>query len=111
MPPSARFCVGVLAQRLLVESRGADDDVHSGVEAIGGVGERGLGRGEVDDDVGLAEVLGERRLQRRVGSPRQVHVGRALDRFADGLPHPARGARDDYADHTRAASAGGDELL
>ena len=61
--------------------------------------ERGLGRGEVDDDVGVAEHLGELDPERRVGPAGQLHVLGALDRLADGLAHPPGGAGDGDPDH------------
>ena len=61
--------------------------------------ERGVGDGEVDDDVGLAEHLGQLDPERRVGPAGQLHVLGALDRLADRLAHAPGGAGDRDPDH------------
>jgi hypothetical protein len=55
-------------------------------------------------------VLGEGRLQSRVGAAGEMHVDGAVDRFAHGLAHTASGPGDDYADQG-IYSAGGYERL
>ena len=60
---------------------------------------------EVDDDVGVAEHVGQLDAERRVGPRRQLHVLGALDRLADGLAHPPGGAGDDDPDHAATSSS------
>ena len=75
--------------------------------------QRRVGPREVDDDVGVAEDVGERGPERRVGAARQLHVAGALDGGDDGLPHPSRGAGHGDADRhaTAAASRPGRDRL
>ncbi len=47
------------ARRVEVEAGGADDGVDARLQAGLDVGEGGVGNGEVDDDVGIAEHLGQ----------------------------------------------------
>ena len=61
--------------------------------------ERRLRGREVDDDVGVAEHVGELGVERRVGAAGELQVVGALDRLADGLPHPPGGAGDGDPDH------------
>ena len=57
-----------------VEAGGADDGVDARLQAGADVAERGVGDGEVDDDVDLAEDLGELDPERRVGPAGQLRV-------------------------------------
>ena len=63
-----------------------------------GIGERLVGDGEVDDDVGVVEHVVELRPQRRVGAAGELEPLGGGDGVADGRPHPPGGARDRYSD-------------
>ncbi len=52
-----------------VEAGGADDGVDAGLQAGADVGQGGVGDGEVDDDVGVRQHLGELDAERRIGAP------------------------------------------
>ena len=58
------------------------------------VPERGVGAGEVDEDVGVAEDVGDRYAQRRVGAPGELHVVGAARRRRRRGAHAPRGAGD-----------------
>ena len=92
------------AQVVEVEARGPDDRVGAGVEAGPDVRRGGLGGGEVDDDVGSVEQVGERR-ERRVGPPGELEVVGTVDGLADGLPILPAAPETTTADHLARASA------
>ena len=76
-----------------------------GRDALQRVAQSGVRPREVDDDVGVAEHLRERRAQRRVGLARQHHVLGALDRGDHRLAHAPRRARDGDPDHAVSSSS------
>jgi hypothetical protein len=78
----------------VVESGGADYGVDPGFYAGADVLGRRVGRGEVDDDVRVAENITQLDTERWVGPPAQLQVFRALDRVTRGRAHPACGAGD-----------------
>ena len=84
-PAVAPGILGRGAQVVEVEARGPDDRVGAGVEAGPDVRRGGLRGGEVDDDVGSVEQVGER-VERRVGPPGELEVVGTVDGLADGLP-------------------------
>ena len=97
-----------LAGGLEVEAGGADDGVDARLQAGADVVERGVGDGEVDDDVGLAEHVGQLDPERRVRPAGQLHAFGRLDGLADRLAHAPGGAGDGDPDHaaTRASLTG-----
>ena len=64
--------LGRLAQGVEVEAGRAEHDMDPGLQAGAGVVERRLGRGEVDDDVGLAERVGELDPEGGIGPARRA---------------------------------------
>ena len=84
--------VGRGANACQLEPRGPDDDVDVGRKTLTSILDRGLGRAEVDHDVGVAQRVSKRELQRRVGASRERHVLGIVYRGANGLPHAPRSA-------------------
>jgi hypothetical protein len=105
-------CLGSCPGGVEVEAGGADDGVDAGLEAGPHVAERGIGDGEVDDDVGVAQHRGQLDSERRVGPAGQDGVLGPLDRLADRLAHAPGGARDGDPDHaaTRLSLTGASAL-
>src|SRR5436190_2910184 len=95
----ARVRLGALhlaPQGVAVESTGADHRVDARVRARADVPWSRIWGREVDDHVAVVKDAGERRVERGIGAPRELHVIRSLDRLADGRAHPARSTR--YSD-------------
>ena len=59
------------------------------LEALPRVVERSVRRREVDDHVGVAQDVLQRRVELGVGAPDKRHVLGALDGLAHRLSHPA----------------------
>ena len=70
-----------------------------GLETGADVAEGGVGDGEVDDDVGLAEHVGQLDAEGGIGPAGQNGVLSGLDGLADRLSHAPGGARDRDPDH------------
>ena len=87
------------AQLLQIEARRPDHDVHARLDALQGVRQRDVGAREVDDDVSVTQDLRERRVERRIGATRELHVFRALHRGAHRLAHPPGRSGNRHPDH------------
>src|ERR1019366_8852990 len=83
-----------------------DDDVNAGAQTGKRVAERDVGLGEVDDHVAVAEDLGQRHTELRIGASAELQVIGGGDRGADRDAHPPRRASDTDSDHGASASAG-----
>ncbi len=95
------------------EARGAHDQGLVVLRADLGVAQGGLGRGEVDDDVGVLDVFGQvvdhlvalgqqgadGERARRFGGAPQGEPAALPDDVGDAAAHAARDARDDDSSH------------